>query len=480
MLPARMSNITHRLAEFAAGLRFDDIPGDVVDRAKGLVLDQCGIALRARREAEIGPSLERALARLGLATGAATVIGDAATYTPPAAAFFNGNLGHCLDFDDTHARGSIHPSAPIVPAALAAAEMCGANGRSVIAGIIAGYEIQIRLSIALGPSAHYDRGFHPTATCGVFGAAAAAGGVLGLSVEQMARAFGLCGSQAGGSMQFLHDGAWNKPYHTGYAAMGGLVAATMAAEDVRGAAAAIEGDAGFLNAYAPHPQPGLAVEGLGEVWETLQIAVKPYPSCRYGHAAIDALIALRSEHGWDADAIEAVEIGLPRTGWNLIGDPETGKQNPKNYVDGQFSMPFVAAVALRTGGLRWDDYAHHLADPATMDLCRRIRTVVDPSVEAAYPAHMGGSARVAVGGRELDQVVIVARGEPENFLSQAELQEKFDTLAEPYLEPGRRACLAHAVLTLEHCAAISDVLSMTRPASHRGAAVRRPDDPRHP
>ena len=462
-----MSNITRRLAEFAAGLGFDDIPGAVVERAKALVLDQFGIALRARREAAIAPSLERALARLGLTGGTATVIGDAVSYPPPAAALFNGTLGHCLDFDDTHARGSIHSSAPIVPAALAAAEMSGADGRSVAAGIIAGYEIQIRLSLALGPSAHYARGFHPTATCGVFGAAAAAGGVLGLSVEQMARAFGLCGSQAAGSMQFLHDGAWNKAYHTGYAALGGLIAATMAAEDVRGAAAAIEGRAGFLRGYSPDPQPALAVEGLGSVWETLQIAVKPYPSCRYGHAAMDALIALRAEHALDAaaiEAIEAVEIGLPRTGWNIIGDPESAKQNPRNYVDGQFSMPFVAAVALRTGGLGWDDYARHLVDPVTMALCRRVRTVVDPAVEAAYPAHMGGSARVAVSGRKLDQVVIVARGEPENFLSRAELRQKFDALVEPYLEPDRRTRLAAAALTLEQCSALSALLALTRPA----------------
>ncbi len=459
-----MPAITRRLAEFAAGLGFEDLPSDVAARTKSLILDQLGIALRARHEGEISPGLERALKRLGLGTGDATVVGDAATYAPPAAAFFNGNLGHCLDFDDTHARGSIHPSAPIVPAALAAAEMGGAGGREVIAGVVAGYEIQIRLSIALGPSEHYDRGFHPTATCGVFGAAAAAGRVLGLGADAIADALGLCGSQAAGSMQFLGDGAWNKPYHTGYAAMGGLIAATAAAEGFRGAAQAIEGKAGFLSAYAPSPQPEQAVEGLGQRWETLQIAVKPYPSCRYGHAPMDALIALRAEPGFDVEAVESVEIGLPRTGWNLIGDPQAEKRNPRNYVEGQFSMPFVAAVALRTGGMGWDDYARHLGDPRTMELCRRVSTVVDPRVEAEFPAHLAGSARVRTAGREFDKVIVVAKGEPENFLSRDELKAKFDALVDPYTDPESRDRLARAVLELEHSDRVADVLAMARSA----------------
>lgn len=465
-----MSGITRRLGEFAADLRFEDLPRAVADRTKCLILDQIGIALWARHDAEICPSLERALKRLGFGAGDATVVGDAATYAPPVAAFFNGNLGHCLDFDDTHARGSIHPSAPIVPAALAAAEMSGASGQQVITGVVAGYEIQIRLSMALGPTDHYNRGYHPTATCGVFGAAAAAGRILGLSADEAARAFGLCGSQAAGSMQFLGDGAWNKPFHTGYAAMGGLISATAAAEGFRGAGEAIEGKAGFLQAYAPNPRPELALEGLGEEWETLQIAVKPYPSCRYGHAAMDALIALRAEHGFDVEAVESIEVGLPRTGWNLIGNPQAQKQNPRNYVEGQFSMPFVAAVALRAGGMGWDDYARHLGDSRTMDLCRRVRTVVDPRVEAEYPAHLAGSARVRAAGRDFEKLIVVAKGEPENFLTRDELKAKFDALAGPYLEPEPRDRLAGAVLSLERCERISETLALTRCAP--GAPLR--------
>src|SRR5262249_39784342 len=151
---------------------------------------------------ESTPSMIAAASRLGFTGGACTVIGDSAGYTPPGAAMLNGTLAHSLDFDDTHATGSLHPSAPIAPAAFAAAEMTGADGKALIAAIVAGYEVQIRLTLALDPAAHYDRGFHPTATCGAFGAAAAAGRLLGLDAEGQASAFGIVLSMAAGSMQF--------------------------------------------------------------------------------------------------------------------------------------------------------------------------------------------------------------------------------------------------------------------------------------
>jgi len=460
-----MSAITRTLAEFVAGLAWDTLPVAVRERARLFVLDQVGIALRARHAADLSPPMARALARLGHSGGGAgrgaTVIGDAGGYTPAAAALFNGNLGHALDFDDTHAPGSIHSGAPIVPAALAAAEMCGAGGQAVIAGVVAGFETQIRLSLALGPSDHYRRGFHPTPTCGVFGAAAAAAVVLGLDADAVEDAFGLCGSQAAGSMQFLHDGAWNKPYHTGFAASNGLTAACMAAEGFRGAREAIEGASGFLRGYAPSPDPQRAVAGLGTVWETLNVAVKPYPSCRYGHAAMDAVIALRAANGIDWRDVEAVEIGLPRTGMAIIGEPLAEKQQPGNYVDGQFSMPFVAAVVLRDGGMDWDSYARHLSDPDTLALCRRIRAVDDPEVEAQYPANMSGAARIHAAGQVFEQMVVVPKGEPGNFVTEAELRAKFDGLTAPYLDAARREELARRLLAVDEEGDIGALLRLT-------------------
>jgi 2-methylcitrate dehydratase PrpD len=459
-----MTEITRTLSDFAAGLRHESLPPEVSARARLLLLDLLGIALRARHDAESTPALIRAAGPLGLTGGSSTVLGDGAGYTPPGAALINGALAHSLDFDDTHAAGSIHPSAPIVPAALAAAEMTGAGGKDLIAAIVAGYEIQIRLSLALGPTDHYARGFHPTATCGVFGAAAAAGRIFGLDASGIANAFGIALSQAAGSMQFLVEGAWTKRSHVGQAAMNGLIAATLAREGFRGAVAPFEGKAGFFHAYAPDPVPEKAVAGLGETWETMEIAVKPYPSCRYSHAPIDALLRLRAANDISPEEIESVRIGVPRTGWNIVGDPEEAKQNPKSVVDGQFSMPFCAAVALRAGGLGWDDYANHLGDAETLALCKLVHTEVDEAAEAEFPANLAGGARITTARGVFEDFVAAPLGEPENFVSLEQLRAKFDGLAGPYLPPGRVDELATALLAIDDADDVGAVLRLSRPA----------------
>lgn len=465
-----MPAVTRELAEFVSGISHDALPAEVRERTKALALDLAGIMLRARNDAESTPPMIAAAGRLGFAGGNCTVFGDAAGYTAAGAAMLNGTLAHSLDFDDTHAPGSLHPSAPIVPAAFAAAEMAGADGKAVIAAIVAGYEVQIRLSLALDPAAHYDRGFHPTATCGAFGAAAAAGRLLGLDAGGITNAFGIVLSMSAGSMQFLVNGAWTKRSHVGHAAMCGLVAATLAAEGYKGAADALEGKWGFLHAYAPAADPAKVLGGLGDRWETLKIAVKPYPSCRYSHAAIDGLLALAREHGIRAEGVEEVMVGLPEPGWNIIGDPESAKQSPASVVDGQFSMAFCAAVALRTGGLGWDDYARHLGDADTLALCKRVFTRIDARAQADFPAEMSAAVQVKTARGVFETYVRVPKGEPANFLSAAELRAKFDALAGPYLSARRRDELAGALLALDAARDVAAVLRLARP---EGAAGRR-------
>ena len=456
-----MTEITKQLASFVADLRYEDLPPEITERAKRLILDLTGIIIRARNDAESTPSLISAVEKLGLAQGKCSVMGDGRSYAPTAAALINGTLAHSLDFDDTHAAGSIHSSAPIVPAALAAAQMCDASGKELIAAVVAGYEVQIRLSLALNPTAHYDQGFHPTATCGVFGAAAAAGKLLGLDADSIGSAFGIALSQAAGSMEFLTEGAWTKRSHVGQAAQNGLICAVMAGEGYKGPLRAFEGRYGFLHAYSPSSDPDKAVAGLGEMWETMRLAVKPYPSCRYSHAAIDGIVSLMKEHGFSAGDVEEVEIGLPETGWKIIGGPED-KTNPQSVVDGQFSMPFCAAVALREGGLAWDDYKKHLKDETTRALTRKVKTVVDARAEAKFPANMSGIARIRTSKGEFEAFVTVPKGEPENFLADDEFREKFDGLCAPYLGETQARRLADQLLALEQANSVSAVMALSQ------------------
>ena len=456
------TGVTSVLSAFTAAVRLDRLPPEVVQRAGQLVLDLVGNIVRARHDSESTPSLLAAARALGVAAGSSGVFGDCARYTPAGAAFLNAALGHSLDFDDTHAAGSLHPGCPVIPAALAAGEMAGASGADVLAGIVAGYEVTCRIALALPAGDHYARGFHPTATCGVFGAAAAAARVFGLDADGVASALGIALSQSAGSLQFLANGAWTKRFQVGWACMGGLTAATLAREGFKGAAEAVEGTHGFLRAYAPSPVPDRAVQDLGTVFELMQTAVKPYPSCRYGHAGIDAALALRAAPGFDPATVESVVLGLPEAGMRLIGEPAGQKRRPASVVDGQFSGPFVIAAALLTGGMGWDSYAL-LDDPALVALMGRIRCERDAEVQAMFPRNMAGRLTVTAAGQTRSMLVEVPRGEPGTFLTDPELRAKFTSLSAPVLGVERAGRLADAALGLAEAPGVGTLMRLAAP-----------------
>jgi 2-methylcitrate dehydratase PrpD len=455
-------SITQQLSDFSAHIGLDRLPPDVVTRARFLVLDLVGNMVRARVDAESTPALFAAARALGLDHGDCAVFGEARPWSPAGAALLNGALAHSLDFDDTHAAGSLHPGAPVIPAALVAGEMAGASGAEVLAAIVAGYEVTCRVALALPAGAHYQRGFHPTATCGAFGAAAAAGRVFGLSGEEIASAMGIALSQSAGSLQFLANGAWTKRFQVGWAAMAGLSAATLAREGFKGAAQALEGKAGFLAAYAPSPIPERAVEDLGTVFELMKTAVKPYPSCRYGHAGIDAMLALREEHKLKPEEVEAITYGTSRSGMILVGEPREKRINPQNVVDGQFSGPFVLSTALATGAMGWDSYGE-LQNPVIRALLPKVVCEDDPEIEAEFPANMSGKVTVKARGQTFVKKVVVPKGEPDNFLSEAELRAKFAGLVDAVLGAERSAALADAVLAIDTCNDVGLLARMSVP-----------------
>ena len=428
-----MKNMTEKFAEFCEQLKYDDLSPEVIKRTKLLILDTVGIIIRARHDAESTSSLVSAIDKLEMSNGSCQVFSDKKTYSPSAAALLNGTLAHSLDFDDTHAEASLHSSAPILSAALAAAQMNKSSGQELIAACVVGYEVQIRLGLAGGSSAHYKKGFHPSATCGIFGAAAAAGYLIGLTKEQYISAFGIALSQSAGSMQFLTDGAWTKRSHVGQAAQNGLSCAIMAGEGFKGPSQAFEGQWGYLHSYASGGDVKKAMNGLGEKFETLNLGVKPYPSCRYSHAAIDGLIELKKELKFSSDDLDDIDIGLSETALNIIGYPLTDKQHPKSIVDGQFSMPFCAAVTVKSGGLQWDDYKNHLNNKDTLSLCNKVKVSPDEDAEKCCPEYMSAKIKVVVKGEKYEKFVKIPKGEPENFMEDEEFISKFKGLTEPYL-----------------------------------------------
>ncbi len=422
--------ITRQLAQFSAETPAQAIPPQVTDRALALMTDLAGSAIRAANDADSTPSMLAMLDRLGLAgDGPCMVFGLSRRFGAGAAALLNGAFGHSLDFDDTHADSSLHPSAPIIPAALAAAELTDASGADLLAAIVLGFEVCCRIGMALDPTAHYARGFHPTATAGTFGAAAAAGRMFGLDTDQIAAAFGVAASQASGSLQFLENGAWNKRYQVGEAAMKGLMAATLASEGFVGAANALEGKHGFLRGYSDGVVIERATAGLGQVWETLRIGVKPYPACRYTHAAVDGILQLKQQHGWTPDEVTAIRVGLHRNGVTLVGAPLQEKRRARSIVEGQFSMPFAAAVALLRDVFGWDDY-DLLGAPDADALAARVNVVRDETLEGLrHP--FGAVLTVEARGKAHDLRIPDPSGEPETFPDNAAIARKFTALTRP-------------------------------------------------
>ncbi len=422
--------VTQTLADFSVTTDAESIPADVMTRAAALMTDFAGSAVRAAADSDSTPSILAMVEQLGLGgDGPCTVLGLSRGFGAGAAALLNAAFGHSLDFDDTHADSSLHPSAPVVSAAMAAAQLTDASGPDLIAAIVIGFEVCCRLGMALDPTAHYTRGFHPTATAGIFGAAAAAGRLFRLTPDAMVSAFGVAASQASGSLQFLQNGAWNKRYQVGEAAMKGLIAATLAREGFLGATNALEGTHGFLKGYSDGVVIDKATAGLGTVWETMRIGVKPYPSCRYTHAAVDGLLELRKLHGWSVDEIERVRVGLHRNGIVLVGAPIEQKRQARTIVEGQFSMPFVSAVALLRDGFTWDDY-DLLGQPAADALAARIEVVQDPSLEGLrHP--FGATLEVTVAGKTTHLRIPDPTGEPDSFPDSTDIARKFRALTIP-------------------------------------------------
>ncbi len=260
--------ITAKLVEFCGGLRYESLPSVTVDRVKYHFLDFLGVASRGSL-VDSSKAAYRLVRDIGLDPGGAVIIGTDMRAAPQYAALANGTSAHSLELDDLHNESSAHPEVVIFPAALAASQISDGGGKRFIEAVIAGYEVMTRLGKALHPGKHYARGFHPTGTCGAFGAAAAASRILGLDQEQTINALGIAGSQTAGSMEFLTDGAWSKRLHAGWAAHSGLIATLLAQRGFTGPATIIEGRFGFLHSYSDGADPDRVLADLGKPFEIM-------------------------------------------------------------------------------------------------------------------------------------------------------------------------------------------------------------------
>jgi 2-methylcitrate dehydratase PrpD len=452
------SLIAEELAQFAGGFSSERIPAAVTARAKHLVLDAAGIAL-ASTTYDFAHRAMSAIAGIA-GSGDAAVIGMPARLPLRDAALLNGILVHGLDFDDTHSGGVIHATASVLPTVLAVGARQRASGRAVLAAYVLGVEVAARLG-AVAKGAFHQVGFHPTGLVGAFACTLAAGRLMGLGEKQLVMAQGLTLSAGSGSLEFLEDGAWNKRFHPGWAAVAGITAAALAQQGFVGARRAYEGRFGlFASHLQSHFDPAnlaLATAGLGDGWELLQVAVKPYPACHFVHACVDAAIALVHEQKVDPSEIEHVQALVPADVVKTVCEPAANKRRPANSYDAQFSIPYTVAAALRRGRFTLDELEDDaLGDPAILALADRVNYEIDPAT--TFPRHYTGEVVVTTrGGRTFRHREAINRGNGERPLSEAAIVEKFHANAGRAVSHDRARQIAALLLSLDDAADVRAV-----------------------
>lgn len=442
-----------RLAAFAAGLTYVDLPASVVASFTHRALDTLGISLAATALDTSAMAARVAAAWKGPAE--ATVIGHPERLPAPAAAFVNGVLAHSLDYDDTHLPSVLHPSASIVPGVLAVAEQTGASMREVIAAAAAGYEVCIRTGMAgydraLGNSVFFERGWHATSICGTLAVAVAAAKLYGLAADGIGHALGIAASMGSGIIEGNRAGGSVKRMHCGWAAHAGIVAAQMARAGFTGPPSALEGRFGFYQAFCGGQfHVAELTDGLGDSWCLPGIFYKPYPANHFTHAGIDAAIRLRRELA--AADVEDIELGVPTPTVRTIGEPKDLKARPQSGYHAQFSGPFAVAAALLGGGglgLSLEDFSDANArDPRYLELASRVRVTPNAECDAIFPNQFPAVLRIRTrAGSVHEAKVLENRGGPGNPLSVDELKVKFMANAGRIVPAGTAARMADAVV----------------------------------
>ena len=418
-----LSDPTAALADFAATLRFEDIPAPVLRRAEDLFLDWFASAL-AGKGARPVESITRFMQAMGPTDGPSQILINRQTSSPLVAAVANAAASHFAEQDDVHNGSVFHPAAVVFPPALAVAQAIGASGADLLTASVVGYEVGIRVGEFLGRS-HY-RIFHTTGTAGTVAAAAAVGWLLKLDAAQMQHAFGSAGTQAAGLWEFLRTAADSKQLHTAHAAGAGLTAAYLAQDGFTGARQIFDGKQGMAAGLSTDADPARLADRLGQRWTLAETSFKFHASCRHTHPAADALQQLMREHQLVADQVAKVTAQVHQGAIDVLGpvvDPQTVHQ-------AKFSMGTVLGLIAVHGRAGLTEFDADYRSPAVVAFRDKVEMALDAEVDTAYPARWIGKVQLATtDGRQFSARVDEPKGDPGNTLSRPELEDKALRLA---------------------------------------------------
>ena len=451
-----------RLAEFIHDITWDQLPERVRETAALRVLDLVSVAAGAVKD----PLVEAAKEALGAVSGCGNVSvwGGTRKYPLATAAMLNAMLAHTLELDDVHTASKTHGSASLIPAAWSCAEYLGKSGKDFLLAVVCGYETVNRVGMAFGVSAHRNRGWHATATCGVFGCAAACAKLLDLSVDQIVSALGMAGTQSSGVWAFLGDGSNCKILHPARAAADGIEAAFLAKAGMTGPEHIFDAkDGGLLYAMSDGGDVSKLSQGLGEVYEILNMDMKPYPCCRSAHCAIDGILEIREQMDRRmglqiqnkpeaeilARQIRAIEIDTYLVGYKQCAVSD-GCLHPKTILDAKFSTPYSVSAAFLYGTVGMEQFESEVVfDPAVQNLLEKVTVHPADRFTEQYPKHWGCHVKVTMqDGTVYEAEVKDPSGSVARPLSREQAMKK----AEEFLSvvcPGRVTETIEELLNLE-------------------------------
>jgi 2-methylcitrate dehydratase PrpD len=440
--------VTETLAKFVVDTRYDDLPAEAIHQAKRSLMNYFAVALTGCRH----PTVETALATLAMFSGGrqATVIGRRDRIDALSATFFNAAGANVLDFCDTHVPTAIHPTAPLAPPLFALGELQTVSGRDLILAFVLGQEVECRIGLAISPS-HYNRGWHITATCGVFGAAAGSGKLLGLNDKQMVWALGTAATEASGLCECLGTPA--KSVGVGNAARNGLLAALLAARDFSGPAEPLAGKQGYYNALAETPDLAAITRDLGQTFEIMPTSYKPYPCGFVMHAALDCVLDWRRDHP-DAVVTKVVVTGNP-----LLGI-RADRPQISNSAQSQVSVQHGIAAALVTGKAGVEQFADACVnDPAVVALRGKVEVMRDEKFSTVSSAVV----ITTVDGKTHELSQPAARGSDDNPMSDKDLEDKLRDAAASWNPRHDIAPLVDAIWTIDKSADVAKLAALTVP-----------------
>lgn len=418
-----------RQADFYSSLAPEDLPREVAEKARRVLMDFLCETAAGYREGELASLAIDYVKETG-GRGEATILCDGAMVPAPWAALAMGIMAHSIELDDGHRWGTSHPAVAVIPAVLAMGEKSGSSFPEILKGIVIGYDAMLRAARAINPS-HLKRGFHSTGTCGAIGAAAGCASIMGLSADKFAYAMSMGGLQSAGLQEMLHDNPGIKPLQPGKAAFAGVLSAEFARRGARSPRTLFEGQHGWLKAMCDGEYSADGLTGdLGLRWEILLTYTKLYPTCRHCHAAIDLAREARSVLGCTEADVESIRVKTYRLGIVEVGQVFL----PSTFEEAMFSMPFSLALALRKGNVTLQDYTPEvLADAELRRVASAVTIEEDEGMNAVYPEERGAWMRVVLkDGRTFEKAVPVARGEPENPVDDEGLMEKLSSMLAPY------------------------------------------------